>query len=67
MHEVGSNQFSRIPSFFFPVIKDVVTQWEFVQILNMWFISLKVGIVLYAEACFESYIINGSKFASKKI
>lgn len=50
---------------FFPLIRDVVAQWEFVQVFTP-FISLNVGNVLYVQVCFEFYIKKESKFASKK-
>lgn len=53
------------PLAFFPVTRDVVAWWEFVQVFTP-FISLNVGNMLYAEVCFECYIIKKSKFASKK-
>lgn len=50
---------------FFPLIRDVVAQWEFVQVFTP-FISLNVGNMLYVQVCFEFYIKKESKFASKK-
>lgn len=51
-----------------PLIKDVVSQWEFVWVFkSMMYLSLEIEMMLYTEVCSECYIIGRNKFPSRKI